>query len=82
MKYRVPAEVREHFLHVWIDIKTPYDLAENFDEYESIKQNLRREFSKKIGHKFQTGGNYDGNKSKESFKEMRFKFQIKKRTRL
>ncbi|GFY33588.1 SCAN box domain-containing protein [Trichonephila clavipes] len=37
LKYRVPAEVREHFLDDWIKLKTPYELAEKLDEYESIK---------------------------------------------
>ncbi|GFT51933.1 hypothetical protein TNCV_1226491 [Trichonephila clavipes] len=37
LKYRVPAEVREHFLDDWIKLKTPYELAEKLDEYESIR---------------------------------------------
>ncbi|GFY18405.1 SCAN box domain-containing protein [Trichonephila clavipes] len=40
LKYRVPAEVREHFLDDWIKLKTPYELAEKSDEYESIKQSF------------------------------------------
>ncbi|GFV65202.1 SCAN box domain-containing protein [Trichonephila clavipes] len=48
LKYRVPAEVREHFLDDWIKLKTPYELAEKLDEYESIKQSFRREIPKKI----------------------------------
>ncbi|GFV02118.1 SCAN box domain-containing protein [Trichonephila clavipes] len=47
LKYRVPAEVREHFLDDWIKLKTPYELAEKLDEYESIKQSFRREIPKK-----------------------------------
>ncbi|GFU28482.1 SCAN box domain-containing protein [Trichonephila clavipes] len=42
LKYRVPAEVRDHFLDDWINLKTPYELAEKLDEYESIKQSFRR----------------------------------------
>ncbi|GBN47497.1 hypothetical protein AVEN_105897-1 [Araneus ventricosus] len=76
LKYRVPAEVREHFLHEWIEMKTPYDLVEKLDEYESIKQSFRREFLKKNGHKFQAGS-YGGSKAKEALKEFRPKFQIK-----
>ncbi|GFV36301.1 SCAN box domain-containing protein [Trichonephila clavipes] len=56
-KYRVPAEVREHFLDDWIKLKTPYDLAEKLDEYESIKQSFRREFPKKNSYYFQGGVN-------------------------
>ena len=59
-------------------MKAPYDVAEKLDEYESIKQSFRREFLKKSDQKFQTGGNYRGSKSKEAFKKMRSKFQIKK----
>ncbi|GBM57357.1 hypothetical protein AVEN_127092-1 [Araneus ventricosus] len=77
LKYRIPAEVREHFLHEWIEMKTPYDLTEKIDEYESIKQSFRKEFPKKNGHKFQAGP-YGGSKAKEGLKEFRPKFQIKK----
>ncbi|GFX50502.1 SCAN box domain-containing protein [Trichonephila clavipes] len=47
LKYRVPAEVREHFLDDWIKLKTPYELADKLDEYESTKQSFRREILKK-----------------------------------
>ena len=77
MKYPVLAEMREHFLHERKDMKTLYDLTIKFDEYENIKQSFRWEFPKKNDHKFQTGGNYSGSKSKEAFKEMKSKFQIK-----
>ncbi|GFX28122.1 SCAN box domain-containing protein [Trichonephila clavipes] len=46
LKYRVPVEVREHFPDDWIMLKTPYELAEKLDEYESIKQSFRREIPK------------------------------------
>ncbi|GFS65114.1 SCAN box domain-containing protein [Trichonephila clavipes] len=65
LKYRVPAEVREHFLDDWIKLKTPYELAEKLDEYESIKQSFRREIPKKNGYKFQGGVNYSGARPKE-----------------
>ena len=45
---------------------------------QRVKQNFRWEFRKKNGYKFQTGGNYGRNKSKEAFKQLRSKFQIKK----
>ncbi|GFW76437.1 SCAN box domain-containing protein [Trichonephila clavipes] len=48
LKYRVPAEVREHFLDDWIKLKTPYELAQSF----------RREIPKKNSYKFQGGVNY------------------------
>ncbi|GFU08876.1 SCAN box domain-containing protein [Trichonephila clavipes] len=78
LKYRVPAEVREHFLDDWIKLKTPYELAEKLDEYESIKQSFRREITKKNSYKFQGGVNYSGARPKETPKDFKSKFQIKK----
>ncbi|GFY12292.1 SCAN box domain-containing protein [Trichonephila clavipes] len=66
LKYRVPAEVREHFLFDWIKLKTPYELAEKLDEYESIKQSFRREIPKKNSYKFRGGVNYSGARPKET----------------
>ncbi|GFV85926.1 SCAN box domain-containing protein [Trichonephila clavipes] len=68
LKYRVPAEVREHFLDDWIKLKTPYELAEKLDEYESIKQSFRREIPKKNSYKFQGGVNYSSARPKETLK--------------
>ncbi|GFW69378.1 SCAN box domain-containing protein [Trichonephila clavipes] len=78
LKYRVPAEVREHFLDDWIKLKTPYELAEKLDEYESIKQSFRRKIPKKNSYKFQGGVNYSGARPKETPKDFKSKFQIKK----
>ncbi|GFS75885.1 SCAN box domain-containing protein [Trichonephila clavipes] len=71
LKYRVPAEVREHFLDDWIKLKTPYELAEKLDEYESIKQSFRREIPKKNSYKFQVGVNYSGARPKETPKDFK-----------
>ncbi|GFX12733.1 SCAN box domain-containing protein [Trichonephila clavipes] len=73
LKYRVPAEVREHFLDDWIKLKTPYELAEKLDENESIKQSFRREIPKKNGYKFQGGVNYSGARPKETPKDFKSK---------
>ncbi|GFW94632.1 SCAN box domain-containing protein [Trichonephila clavipes] len=81
LKYRVPAEVREHFLDDWIKLKTPYELVEKLDEYESIKQSFRREIPKKNSYKFRGGVNYSGARPKEvqiSSKDFKSKFQMKK----
>ncbi|GFX53735.1 SCAN box domain-containing protein [Trichonephila clavipes] len=78
LKYRVPAEVREHFLDDWIKLKTLYELAEKLDEYESIKQSFRREIPKKNSYKFQGGVNYSGARPKETPKDFKSKFQMKK----
>ncbi|GFX47839.1 retrovirus-related Pol polyprotein from transposon 412 [Trichonephila clavipes] len=77
LKYHVPAEVREHFLDDWIKLKTPYELAEKLDEYESIKQSFRRETPEKNSYKFQGGVNYSGTRPKETPKDFKSKFQIK-----
>ncbi|GFX43842.1 SCAN box domain-containing protein [Trichonephila clavipes] len=76
LKYRVSAEVKEHFLDDWIKLKTPYELAEKLDEYESIKQSFRREIPKKNSYKFQGGVNYNGARPKETPKDFKSKFQI------
>ncbi|GFV98138.1 SCAN box domain-containing protein [Trichonephila clavipes] len=78
LKYRVPVEVREHFLDDWIKLKTPYELAKKLDVYESIKQSFRREVHKKNSYKFQGGVNYSGARPKETPKDFKSKFQIKK----
>ncbi|GFW96371.1 SCAN box domain-containing protein [Trichonephila clavipes] len=69
---------REPFLDDWIKFKTPYELAEKLDEYESIKQSFRREIPKKNSYKFQGGINYSGVRPKETPKDFKSKFQIKK----
>ncbi|GFT11934.1 SCAN box domain-containing protein [Trichonephila clavipes] len=61
--------VRKHFLDDWIMFKTPYELAEKLDEYESIKQSFRREIPKKNSYKFQGGVNYSGARPKETPKD-------------
>ncbi|GFX93759.1 SCAN box domain-containing protein [Trichonephila clavipes] len=78
LKYRVLAEVREHFLDDWIKLKISYELAEKLDEYESIKQSFRRKIPKKNSYKFQGGVNYSGARPKETPKDFKSKFQIKK----
>ncbi|GFX47156.1 SCAN box domain-containing protein [Trichonephila clavipes] len=65
-KCRVSTEVREHFLDDWVKLKTPYDLAEKLDEYESIKRSFRREIPKKNSYKFQGDVNYSGVRLKET----------------
>ncbi|GFY46075.1 SCAN box domain-containing protein [Trichonephila inaurata madagascariensis] len=76
--YHVPAEVREHFLDDWIKLKAPYELAEKLDEYESIKQSFRREIPKKNSYKFQGGVNYSSCRPKETPKNFKSEFQIKR----
>ncbi|GFV11027.1 SCAN box domain-containing protein [Trichonephila clavipes] len=71
LKYRVPAEVKEHFLDDWIKLKTPYELAEKLDEYESIKQSFRREILKKNSYKFQGGVNYSSARPNETPKNFK-----------
>ncbi|GFX25139.1 SCAN box domain-containing protein [Trichonephila clavipes] len=51
---------------------------QKLDEYESIKQSFRREIPKKNGYKFQGGINYSGARPKETPKDFKSKFQIKR----
>lgn len=44
LKFRVPIEVRDHFLEDWLKIKTPFDLAEKLDDYESIRESFKRRY--------------------------------------
>ncbi|GFS38324.1 SCAN box domain-containing protein [Trichonephila inaurata madagascariensis] len=78
LAYRVPAEVRKHFLDDWIKLKAPYELAEKLDEYESIKQSFRREIPKKNNYKFHGGVNYSSCRPKETPKDFKSEFQIKR----
>ncbi|GFW35238.1 SCAN box domain-containing protein [Trichonephila clavipes] len=51
---------------------------QKLDEYESIKQSFRREIPKKNSYKFQDGVNCSGARPKETPKDFKSKFQIKK----
>ena len=42
IKFRVPVEIREHFLDNWMNIKDPEDLAQKLDDYESVRDSFKR----------------------------------------
>ncbi|KAF8795294.1 hypothetical protein HNY73_003162 [Argiope bruennichi] len=79
LKFRVPAEVRDHFLEDWLKFTTPFDLAEKLDDFESIKESFKREnVPKKNFPNFRSqNGNVHNSKNRENAKEFRPKFQVK-----
>ncbi|GFV86603.1 retrovirus-related Pol polyprotein from transposon 17.6 [Trichonephila clavipes] len=44
IKKSAPYELREHFLDEWSTINSPAEIAEKFEEYESVRKTLRPEF--------------------------------------
>jgi hypothetical protein len=47
IKRRVPPEVRDHFLDDWTKLKSPTELANKLDEYESVRDNRRKSVTMK-----------------------------------
>ncbi|GFY37188.1 retrovirus-related Pol polyprotein from transposon 297 [Trichonephila inaurata madagascariensis] len=41
LKRRVPGDVREQFVDIWVKSIVPGDLADKLDEYESVRANVR-----------------------------------------
>ncbi|GFU50378.1 retrovirus-related Pol polyprotein from transposon 17.6 [Trichonephila clavipes] len=44
IKKSAPYELREHFLDEWFTINSPAEIAEKFEEYESVRRTLRPKF--------------------------------------
>ncbi|GFY15123.1 peptidase A2 domain-containing protein [Trichonephila clavipes] len=44
IKKNAPYELREHFLDEWSTINSPAEIAEKFEEYESVRRTLRPKF--------------------------------------
>ncbi|GFU62963.1 transposon Tf2-9 polyprotein [Trichonephila clavipes] len=44
IKKSAPYELREHFLDEWSTINSPAEIAEKFEEYESVRRTLRPKF--------------------------------------
>ncbi|GFW41048.1 peptidase A2 domain-containing protein [Trichonephila clavipes] len=44
IKKSAPYELREHFLDEWSTINLPVEIAEKFEEYESVRRTLRPKF--------------------------------------
>lgn len=42
MERRVTSETKDHFIHLWSNIKDPQELAENLDEYETFKRPTKK----------------------------------------
>ncbi|GFT08850.1 CCHC-type domain-containing protein [Nephila pilipes] len=51
MKRKTPANIKEHFLDIWVDLNDPLELAEKLDAYDSLrpgmKNNPNQTFKKK-----------------------------------
>ncbi|KAF8777108.1 hypothetical protein HNY73_014029 [Argiope bruennichi] len=43
LKRRVPPEVQEHFLNEWTHVASSKELQQKLDNYEMVRQNLRKE---------------------------------------
>ncbi|GFX62402.1 peptidase A2 domain-containing protein [Trichonephila clavipes] len=44
IKKNAPYEFQEHFLDEWSTISSPAEIAEKFEEYESVRRTLRPKF--------------------------------------
>ncbi|XP_042895182.1 myb-like protein X [Parasteatoda tepidariorum] len=42
LKFRVPVEIREHYLEDWLKFITPFELAEKLDNFESIRESFKK----------------------------------------
>ncbi|GFU04811.1 hypothetical protein TNCV_2275191 [Trichonephila clavipes] len=51
IKRKTPANIKEHFLDIWVDLNGPLELAEKLDAYDSVrhgvKSNPNQTFKKK-----------------------------------
>ncbi|GFS53153.1 retrovirus-related Pol polyprotein from transposon opus [Trichonephila inaurata madagascariensis] len=61
LKRRVPGDVREQFVDIWVKSIVPGDLADLLDEYESVRANVRgahsnnmRTFGSRMPEKYKT----------------------------
>ncbi|KAF8783052.1 hypothetical protein HNY73_013265 [Argiope bruennichi] len=79
LKFRVPAEVRDHFLEDWLKFTTLFDFPEKLGDFESIKESCKRkDVPKKNFPNFRSrNGNFHNSKNRENAKEFRPKFQVK-----
>ncbi|GFX41020.1 transposon Ty3-I Gag-Pol polyprotein [Trichonephila clavipes] len=62
IKKSAPYELREHFLNEWSTINSPAEIAEKFEEYESVRRTLRPKFY----NSFAKGG-YEASGSSDTY---------------
>ncbi|GFX59435.1 retrovirus-related Pol polyprotein from transposon 17.6 [Trichonephila clavipes] len=62
IKKSAPYELREHFLDEWSTINSPAEIAEKFEEYESVRRTLRPKFY----NSFAKGG-YEASGSSDTY---------------
>ncbi|GFT65112.1 hypothetical protein NPIL_533351 [Nephila pilipes] len=84
MKRKTPANIKEHFLDIWVDLNDSFDFAEKLDAYDSLrpgmKNNRNQTFKKKeefrkpfpIKKGLPVGGFYDNHSSRPSRTVPRF----------
>ncbi|GFU35357.1 retrovirus-related Pol polyprotein from transposon 297 [Trichonephila clavipes] len=74
IKRKTPANIKEHFLDIWVDLNDPLELAEKLDAYDSLrpgmKNNSNQTFKKKefrkpfpIKKSQSVGGSHDNHSS-------------------
>ncbi|GFU85880.1 retrovirus-related Pol polyprotein from transposon 17.6 [Trichonephila clavipes] len=60
IKKSAPYELREHFLDEWSTINSPAEIAEKFEEYESVRRTLRPKFYNSFAKgKYEASGSSD-----------------------
>ncbi|GFT61053.1 retrovirus-related Pol polyprotein from transposon 412 [Trichonephila clavipes] len=59
-KKSAPYELREHFLDEWSTVNSPAEIAEKFEEYESVRRTLRPKFYNSFAKgKYEASGSSD-----------------------
>ena len=73
LKKRVPAEIREHYIDVWEDIKDAFLLAEKCDRFEAVRKDYRRFEPRNFGrNSFKKSHKPFANNSERAEKEKKF----------
>ncbi|GFV28230.1 retrovirus-related Pol polyprotein from transposon 17.6 [Trichonephila clavipes] len=62
IKKSAPYEFREHFLDEWSTINSPAEIAEKFEEYESVRRTLRPKFYNSFAN-----GRYEASGSSDTY---------------
>ena len=65
IKFKAPEDIREHFFGEWLEMKKAEEIAEKFDEYESLKESLKRNnHGRNNSKQNESRPNYNDNKSR------------------
>ncbi|GFV75258.1 uncharacterized protein TNCV_295731 [Trichonephila clavipes] len=41
IKTKIPANIKEHFLDIWVDLNDPLELAEKLDAYDNLRPGMK-----------------------------------------